>query len=164
MCRVRALCYALRCGALRLAHTSHPHTTCLSSTDLPGRRSAEDPAAPLLGAVCVSPSHRQPPGSGAAKGNKRNSRTACQGENYLRQMLKTTCRKSLHLAGTPQLVNAANRQAPRRRRERRRTREGPKQPCSPQLAATGASERARNTTSTIAGQIPPPTRPTTRRT
>ena len=27
-------------------------------------------------------------------------------ENYLRQMPKTTLRKSLHLAGTPQLGNA----------------------------------------------------------
>ena len=45
----------------------HQHTTSLSSTDLPGGRSTEDPGAPLLSAVYVSPSSQQPPGSGAAK-------------------------------------------------------------------------------------------------
>ena len=35
-------------------------------------------------------------------------------ENYLRQMSKTTCRKSLHLAGTPQLGKAAKRPEERR--------------------------------------------------
>ena len=83
----------------------HPHTTRLSSTDLPGGRPAEDPGAPLLSAVCVSPSSQQPPGSGAAKLRK-NSGATRQVENYLPQMPKTTLRKSLHLAGTPQLGKA----------------------------------------------------------
>ena len=83
----------------------HPHTTRLSPTDLPGRRPAEDPGAPLLSAVCVSPSSQQPPGSGAAKLRK-NSEATRQVENHLLQMPKTTLRKSLHLAGTPQLGNA----------------------------------------------------------
>ena len=42
-------------GRCRTPHT-HQHATCLSSTDLPGWRSTEDPGAPLLSAVCVSPS------------------------------------------------------------------------------------------------------------
>ena len=93
MCRVRA--------PLRRDHIHH-YTTCLSSTDLPGGRSTEDPGAPLLSAVCVSPSSQQPPGSGAAKIRK-TTRLPTRMENYKQQVSKTTCRKSLHLAGTPQL-------------------------------------------------------------
>ena len=52
----------------------HRHTTRLSSTDLPG--------APLLTAVCVSPSPQQPPGSGAAKNNE-NSEATRQDEKLL---------------------------------------------------------------------------------
>ena len=55
----------------------HPHTTCLSSTDLQRKTSTEDPGAPLLCAVCVSPSSQQPPGSGAARSRK-NSEATCQ--------------------------------------------------------------------------------------
>ena len=60
---------------------------CPSSTDLPGGRPAEDPGAPPLSAVRVSPSSQQPPGSGAAKSNK-NSETTRQMENYWRQVLE----------------------------------------------------------------------------
>ena len=69
----------------------HPHTTRLSPTDLPGERPAEDPGAPLLSAVCVSPSSQQPPGSGAAKLRKTPRQPA---------RWKTTCRKcpKLHCA------------------------------------------------------------------
>ena len=42
-----------------------------------GRRATKDPEAPPLGAVCVSPSPWQPPGSGAAK-SKKNSRATRQ--------------------------------------------------------------------------------------
>ena len=91
----------------------HRHTTRLSSTDLPGRRPAEDPGAPLLTAVCVSPSPQQPPGSGAAKNNK-NSEATRQDGKLLAANVKTTCRKSLHLAGTPQLGKAAKRPEERR--------------------------------------------------
>ena len=49
------------------AHGLPAQLTCPSSTDLPGGRSTEDPGAPLLSAVCVSPSSHQPPGPGAAK-------------------------------------------------------------------------------------------------
>ena len=67
-------------------YTRTPHCLCCpSSTDLPGERPAEDPRAPLLFAVRVSPSSQQPPGSGAAKSNK-NSEATRQVENYLRQM------------------------------------------------------------------------------
>ena len=47
----------------------HPHTT-YPSTDLPEERSTEDPRAPLLRAVCVSPSSQQPHGSGDANARK----------------------------------------------------------------------------------------------
>ena len=67
-----------------------------------GGRTTKDPGAPLLSAVCVSPSPWHSPGSGAAKIRKTPRLPARMG-NYLRQMSKTTCRKSLHLAGTPQL-------------------------------------------------------------
>ena len=67
-----------------------------------GGRTTKDPGAPLLSAVCVSPSPLHSPGSGAAKIRKTPRLPARMG-NYLRQMSKTTCRKSLHLAGTPQL-------------------------------------------------------------
>ena len=83
----------------------HPHTTRLSPTDLPGRRSAEDPGAPLLSAVRVSPSPQQPPGSGAAKFRK-TPRLPARWKTTCRRCLKTTLRKSLHQAGTPQLGNA----------------------------------------------------------
>ena len=91
----------------------HQYTTSLSSTDLPGGRPAEDPGAPLLSAVCVSPSPQQPPGSGAAKFRK-NSEATRQVENYLPQMSKTTFGKFLHLADTPQLGKAAKRPEERR--------------------------------------------------
>ena len=52
------------------------------------------------GMTCVSPSSQQPPGTGAAKIRK-TPRLPARMENYLRQMPKTTFRKSLHLAGTP---------------------------------------------------------------
>ena len=58
----------------------HHYTTCLSSTDLPGRRSAEDPGAPPLSAVYVSPSSQQPPGSGAAKDRKTSEATRQDGK------------------------------------------------------------------------------------
>ena len=58
----------------------HQHTTCLSSTDLPGGRATEDPGAPLLSAVCVSPSSQQPPGSGAAKTRKNSEATRQDGK------------------------------------------------------------------------------------
>ena len=80
----------------------HRHTTRLSCTDLPGGRPAEDPGAPPLTVVCVSPSPQQPPGSGAAKNNK-NSEATRQDGKLLAANVKTTCRKTLHLAGTPQL-------------------------------------------------------------
>ena len=60
---------------------------CPSSTHLPGGRPAEDPGAPPLSAVRVSPSSQQPPGSGAAKSNK-NSEATRQVENYWRQVLE----------------------------------------------------------------------------
>ena len=69
----------------RELYTAH---TCLTSIDLPRRRSTEDPGAPLLSAVCVSPSSQRPPGSGAAKSKKKNSGDARQVENYGRQVPK----------------------------------------------------------------------------
>ena len=71
----------------------HQHTTSLSSTDLPGGRSTEDPGAPLLSAVCVSPSSQQPPGPGAAKirktlrGYPPGEKTTCgKCQNYIPQI------------------------------------------------------------------------------
>ena len=80
----------------------HRHTTRLSSTDLSGERPAEDPGAPLLTAVRVSPSPQQPPGSGAAKFRK-TPRLPARWKTTCRKCLKTTHGKTLHLAGTPQL-------------------------------------------------------------
>ena len=53
----------------------------------PRWRPAEDPGAPLLSAVCVSPSPWQPPGSGAAKGRKTQRSPA---------KMRTTCDKCLN--------------------------------------------------------------------
>ena len=79
------------------------HTTCLSFHRLSeGRRPAEDPGAPPLSAVCVSPSSQQPPGSGAAKTGK-TPRLPTRLRKLHAANVKITCRKSLHLAGTPQL-------------------------------------------------------------
>ena len=72
---------------------THPPQECptytVSVAPLPPtfrvRRPAEDPGAPLLCAVRVSPSSQHPPGSGAAKSNK-NSEATRQVENYWRQM------------------------------------------------------------------------------
>ena len=86
----------------------HPHTTYLSSTDLPRRRSTEDPGAPLICTVCVSPSSQQSPGSGAANARK-TPKLPARMENNLPQMPNTKCRKSLHLAGTPQHENAVKK-------------------------------------------------------
>ena len=58
----------------------HRHTTRLFSTDLSEGRPAEDPGAPLLTAVCESPSPQQPPGSGAAKNNKNSEATRQDGK------------------------------------------------------------------------------------
>ena len=65
----------------------HPHTTRLSSTDLPGGRPAEDPGAPLLSAVCVSPSSAAS-WIWSCEEQKKNSGDARQVENYWRQMPK----------------------------------------------------------------------------
>ena len=58
----------------------HQHTTSPSSTDLPREKSTEDPGAPLLCAVCASPSSQQPPGSGAAKSKKNSEATRKDGK------------------------------------------------------------------------------------
>ena len=81
---------------------THRTHTCLTSTDLPRERSTEDPGAPMLCTVCVSPSSQPPPGSGAAKSNK-NYRNVRPSGKLLAASVETTYRNSLHLADTPQL-------------------------------------------------------------
>ena len=93
----------------------HPHTTRLSPTDLPGGRPAEDPGAPLLCAVRVSPSSQQPPGSGAAKSTlklrgypaRMEKLLAADVKNYMQQNPSTwrAPRNSENAAKTAQIRN-----------------------------------------------------------
>ena len=155
----------------------HPHATCLTPIDLPGRRPSEDPGAPLLRAVCVSPSSQQSPGSGAA-----NSEAT-------RQDGKNTCGKCLKLHAANLSTwraprnsenatkNDKNTKSQRNRQKRHRripriqtpgttnTRRASTTP-QPTWGGHGAGERARSRTSNQkAGRTPQPrARGTTRRT
>ena len=92
----------------------HQHTflSCLSSTNLSGgeRGGRGPPRIPGLhcsAAVYVCPSPLSPLGSGTARTRKTHEATRQDGKNAWSQTLKTSCSKSLHLAGTPQHENAA---------------------------------------------------------
>ena len=108
----------------RRDHTHTPTHHAVSVAHLPqtfqGERATKDPGAPLLSAVFVSSSPWQPPGSGAAKIRK-TPRLPARMENYLQQMPKTICHKSLHLAGTPQLGKCRKTAQIQKLREDRRS-------------------------------------------
>ena len=80
-----------------------------------GARPTKDPGAPLLSAVYVCPSPWMPLGSGTARIRK-TQRLTGRMENAWSQTLKTSCIKTLHLAGTPQ------------NSKRRKNGQNPKQP------------------------------------
>ena len=142
----------------------HHHTASLSSTDLPGRRSTEDPGAPLLSGVCVKPLLSAASRIWSCEDQK-NSEAARQDEkNYWRQMPKTTIRKSFHLAGTKQLGKCRKKRpkyattsksakipkswTPKTKYQERRTRRGTRPKPQPSPAGHGTSEKARRRTPT----------------
>ena len=107
-----------------------PHTLASLSPSFRGGRSTEHPGAPVLSAVCVSPSFQQPPGSGAATSNK-NSGDARQVENYWRQLPKlhaanlSTWRTLHNFENAAKNSQHTKRQRHRRNRHRRASRRQP---------------------------------------
>ena len=147
----------------RIDHT-HPHSTYLSSTDLPRGRSTEDPGAPLLCAVCVSPSSlsslldlelRLP-----ARMEKCMGQTA---QKYMPQISppgghpatrKNTAIKGKNFTKPQRNQRKRHRRAPRRQTTRTTNTQ---KATSPPRAATGAIETARSKTSNQkAGETPQP--------
>ena len=120
-CEPRRLRVRLR-GVRRLPHPNpkgrhvptarrlnmHQHTTCLTPTDLPGERLAKGPGGSTTQRSLSKPLLSAASWIWSCEGQKNSEATRQDGKMHEPKVLTNTCRKSLHLAGTPQHEIAAN--------------------------------------------------------